>query len=102
MRPRFRRIAAQISSPLAITLALLCLAASKPKSHQVKRATAVADEENYSVAYQTSDLVQDARSGASSLEKKAEARRAAASTQKVLTALVVAEDGFLDRTVVVE
>jgi len=109
----FRRIAAQISSPLAITLALLCLAASKPKSHQVKRATAVADEENYSVAYQTSDLeaprtraaavlVQDARSGEIFFEKNADAPRAAASTQKLLTALVVAEDGFLDRTVVVE
>jgi len=113
MRPMFRRIAAQISSPLAITLALLCLAASKPKSHQVKRATAVADEENYSVAYQTSDLeaprtraaavlVQDARSGEIFFEKNADAPRAAASTQKLLTALVVAEDGFLDRTVVVE
>ena len=109
----FRRIAAQISSPLAITLALLCLAASKPKSHQVKRATAVADEENYSVAYQTSYLeaprtraaavlVQDARSGEIFFEKNADAPRAAASTQKLLTALVVAEDGFLDRTVVVE
>ena len=109
----FRRIAAQISSPLAITLALLCCAASKPKSHQVKRATAVADEENYSVAYQTSDLdaprtraaavlVQDARSGEIFFEKNADAPRAAASTQKLLTALVVAEDGFLDRTVVVE
>jgi len=109
----FRRIAAQISSPLAITLALLCLAASKPKSHQVKRASAVADEENYSVAYQTSDLeaprtraaavlVQDARSGEIFFEKNADAPRAAASTQKLLTALVVAEDGFLDRTVVVE
>jgi len=109
----FRRIAAQISSPLAITLALLCLAASKPKSHQVKRATAVADEENYSVAYQTSDLeaprtraaavlVQDARSGEIFFEKNADAPRAAASTQKLLTALIVAEDGFLDRTVVVE
>jgi len=108
-----RRIAAQISSPLAITLALLCCAASKPKSHQVKRATAVADEENYSVAYQTSDLeaprtraaavlVQDARSGEIFFEKNADAPRAAASTQKLLTALVVAEDGFLDRTVVVE
>jgi len=113
MRPMFRRIAAQISSPLAITLALLCLAASKPKSHQVKRATAVADEENYSVAYQTSDLeaprtraaavlVQDARSGEIFFEKNADAPRAAASTQKLLTALIVAEDGFLDRTVVVE
>jgi D-alanyl-D-alanine carboxypeptidase (penicillin-binding protein 5/6) len=112
-----RRTAAQISNPLAITLALLCLAASKPKSHQVKRATAVADEENYSVAYQTHDLgsdlnapqtraaavlVQDARTGEIFFEKNADAPRAAASTQKLLTALIVAEDGFLDHAVVVE
>jgi len=112
-----RRAAAQISYPLAIGLALLCLAATKPKTHQVKRATAVADEENYSVAYQTDDfgsglsaprtraaavLVQDARTGEILYEKNADAPRAAASTQKLLTALVVAEDGFLDRSVVVE
>jgi D-alanyl-D-alanine carboxypeptidase (penicillin-binding protein 5/6) len=112
-----RRAAAQISCPLAIGLALLCLAATKPKTHQVKRATAVADEENYSVAYQTDDLgsglsaprtraaavlVQDARTGEILYEKNADAPRAAASTQKLLTALIVAEDGFLDRSVVVE
>jgi D-alanyl-D-alanine carboxypeptidase (penicillin-binding protein 5/6) len=102
---------------LSIGLALLCLAATKPKTHPVKRATAVADEENYSVAYQTDDLgsglnvprtraaavlVQDARTGEILYEKNADAPRAAASTQKLLTALIVAEDGFLDRSVVVE
>ena len=112
-----RRAVALTSYPLAILLALFCLAATKPKTHQVKRATAVVDETNYSVAYQTNDfgaalnapktraaavLVQDARTGEVLYEKNADASRAAASTQKLLTALIVAEDGFLDHTVVVE
>ncbi len=112
-----RRAAAQINYPLTIALALSCLAATKPKTHQVRRATAVADEADFSVAYQTNDfgsnlnapktraaavLVQDARSGEILYEKNADAPRAVASTQKLLTALIVAEDGFLDHTVVVE
>jgi D-alanyl-D-alanine carboxypeptidase (penicillin-binding protein 5/6) len=47
-------------------------------------------------------MVIDARSGEIFYEKNADAPRAAASTQKLLTALIVAERGFLDRTVVVE
>ena len=47
-------------------------------------------------------LVQDARSGETLYEKNADMPRAAASTQKLLTALIVAEDGFLDHTVTVE
>jgi D-alanyl-D-alanine carboxypeptidase (penicillin-binding protein 5/6) len=112
-----RRAAAQISYPLTIALALSCLAASKPKTQPVRRATAVADETDFAVAYQTNDfgsnlsaprtraaavLVQDARTGEILYEKNADAPRAVASTQKLLTALIVAEDGFLDRTVVVE
>lgn len=112
-----RRAAPQISFRLALALALLCVAATKPKTYQVKRATAVADEADYSVAYQTNDfgshleapktraaavLVQDARSGEILYQKNADVRRAAASTQKLLTALIVAEDGFLDQRVVVE
>ena len=110
-----RRAAAQISYSLMLALVLPGLAAAKPKSHQVKRATAVSEEEDYSVAYQTNDLtelnvprtraaavlVQDARTGEILYEKNADARRAAASTQKLLTALIVAEDGFLDHKVVV-
>jgi D-alanyl-D-alanine carboxypeptidase (penicillin-binding protein 5/6) len=45
--------------------------------------------------------VQDARSGETLYEKNADMPRAAASTQKLLTALIVAEDGFLDQTVTV-
>ena len=41
-------------------------------------------------------MVIDARSGEIFYEKNADAPRAAASTQKLLTALIVAERGFLD------
>ena len=47
-------------------------------------------------------MVIDARSGEIFYEKNADAPRAAASTQKLLTALIVAERGFLDMGVVVE
>lgn len=47
-------------------------------------------------------MVIDARSGEIFYEKNADAPRAAASTQKLLTALIVAERGFLDRPVTVE
>jgi len=113
-----RRAAAQISYPLTIALALLCVAATKPMKQQVRRATAVADETELAVAYQTNAiapsfngapktraaavLVLDARSGDILYEKNADSPRAAASTQKLLTALIVAEDGFLDQRVRVE
>src|ERR1041385_393424 len=47
-------------------------------------------------------LVVDARTGEVLYEKNADQYRAAASTQKLLTALIVAEHGFLDQAVVVE
>ncbi len=46
-------------------------------------------------------IVVDARTGAVLYEKNADSQRAAASTQKLLTALVVAERGYLDRPVTV-
>ncbi len=46
-------------------------------------------------------IVIDARTGEVLYEKNADAPRAAASTQKLLTALIVAERGFLDRPVTV-
>ena len=46
-------------------------------------------------------MVIDARSGEIFYEKNADAQRAAASTQKLLTALIVAERGFLDSPVTV-
>ena len=47
-------------------------------------------------------MVIDAKTGEIFYEKNADAPRAAASTQKLLTALIVAERGFLDRSVTVE
>jgi len=47
-------------------------------------------------------IVVDAHSGQTLYEKNADQIRAAASTQKLLTALIVAEHGFLDRPVRVE
>src|SRR5690349_16341964 len=110
-----RRWFAQISYPLSIALALLCVAASKPKP-QVRRAIAVEDEPDFTAFEQSSDsyssvvpktraasvLVEDARSGEVFYEKNADATRAAASTQKLLTALVIAEDGYLDQPVTVQ
>lgn len=46
-------------------------------------------------------MVIDARSGEIFYEKNADAARPAASTQKLLTAMIVAERGFLDRPVTV-
>jgi D-alanyl-D-alanine carboxypeptidase (penicillin-binding protein 5/6) len=47
-------------------------------------------------------IVVDANSGKILYEKNADQTRVPASTQKLLTALVVAESGFLDRTVTVQ
>src|SRR5947207_14980308 len=47
-------------------------------------------------------MVIDAHSGEILYEKNADAPRAAASTQKLLTALIVAERGYLDRPVTVQ
>ena len=49
-----------------------------------------------------SAMVIDARSGEVLYEKNADARRAAASTQKLLTALIVAERGYLDQPITIE
>ncbi len=49
-----------------------------------------------------STIVVDARSGEILDEKNADQPRPAASTQKLLTALIVAEGGFLDREVTVQ
>lgn len=46
-------------------------------------------------------IVVDARSGEVLYEKNADAQRAAASTQKLLTSLIIAEGGFLDKMVTV-
>ncbi|HYJ04344.1 MAG TPA: D-alanyl-D-alanine carboxypeptidase family protein [Chthoniobacterales bacterium] len=105
-----------------IVLALTCVAA-KPKSKQqfkpvrpmeipdgiseVRKAEPVAPPPGSvsKIAPKTraaSVMVIDARSGEIFYEKNADASRPPASTQKLLTALIVAERGFLDRPVTVE
>lgn len=105
-----------------MVLALVCVAA-KPKSKQsfkpvrpmdvpdgiseVRKAEPVAPPPGSvsKIAPNTraaAVMVIDARTGEIFYEKNADAPRAAASTQKLLTALIVAERGFLDRTVTVE
>ena len=110
-----RRWSAQVTYPLTVALALSCVAASKPKT-EVRRATAVDDEPDFSSLDRTGEyfsgvapktraasvLVEDARTGEVLYEKNADAARQAASTQKLLTALIVAEDGYLDRPVTVQ
>jgi D-alanyl-D-alanine carboxypeptidase (penicillin-binding protein 5/6) len=105
-----------------IALALTCVAA-KPKSKQqfkpvrpmeipdgiseVRKAEPVAPPPGSvsKIAPKTraaAVMVIDARTGEIFYEKNADASRPAASTQKLLTALIVAERGFLDRTVTVQ
>ena len=111
-----RRTAVQISYPLTIALALFCVAASQPNTPQVRRAMPVTGDDEVAVAYQTREfnsdviprtraasvIVEDARSGEVLYEKNADAARAAASTQKLLTALIVSEEGSLDQQVTVK
>lgn len=124
-----RKFPANCTVPVTLLMALLCVAASKPKKHHhtVRRATAATEEEADDpkplstatpAAFPTpvpgqreengapktraaAVLVADVRSGQVLYEKNADARRAAASTQKLLTALIVAESGYLDRPVTV-
>ena len=112
-----RRAVAYFRLPGTIALALLCVTATQAKSPEVRRARAVSDDDLLA-AYETPDpfrenlavpqtraasvLVQDARTGEVLYEKNADAQRAAASTQKLLTALIIAEEGYLDRRVTVQ
>ena len=112
-----RRSVLQFRLPGTIALALFFVAAAQAKSPDVRRAKPVSDDE-LTVAYETHDfdreditvprtravsvLVADARTGEVLSEKNADATRAAASTQKLLTALIVAEEGYLDRRVTVQ
>jgi len=85
---------------------------SHPRAH---RARAKSNQEPDTIAAPTdftpdgipktsaaSVMVVDANSGRILYEKNADQVRQAASTQKLLTALIVAETGFLDRTVSVQ
>ncbi|MEP6699217.1 MAG: D-alanyl-D-alanine carboxypeptidase family protein [Verrucomicrobiota bacterium] len=105
----------------ALVLALFCVAA-KPKRQEFKtvRPTGVPDVPAFMQKAEPANgplapisktppntravavMVIDAHTGEIFYEKNADAPRAAASTQKLLTALIVAERGFLDRPVTVE
>jgi D-alanyl-D-alanine carboxypeptidase (penicillin-binding protein 5/6) len=95
-------------------LALPCVAATLPPQKSVHRKApdratlveeATATPTVSGVVPSTravSVIVVDARSGGILYEKNADQVRPAASTQKLLTALIVAENGFLDRRVTVQ
>jgi D-alanyl-D-alanine carboxypeptidase (penicillin-binding protein 5/6) len=105
-----------------IVLALVCVAAKPKSKHTFKTVRPMDIPDSISevrkaepitpppgsvskIAPQTraaAVMVIDARTGEIFYEKNADAPRAAASTQKLLTALIVAERGFLDRTVMVQ
>lgn len=76
-----------------------------PRAELVHEAPATPTPTSSGIAPSTravSVIVVDARSGGVLYEKNADQQRAAASTQKLLTALIVAETGFLDRQVTVQ
>ena len=104
----------------AIGLALPCVAA-KPKKYDFKpvRPGGIPDAPSFVPRAEPADIptgpvskiapttrakavmVIDARTGEIFHEKNADAARPAASTQKLLTAMIVAERGFLDREITV-
>jgi D-alanyl-D-alanine carboxypeptidase (penicillin-binding protein 5/6) len=105
----------------AILCALACVAAKPKQQFKTVRPTGIPDapaavpkgeptspqlpttfSKIAPITRAASVMVIDARSGEILYEKNADAPRAAASTQKLLTALIVAERGFLDKQVVVE
>jgi len=112
-----RHVVAYFRLSGTVALAILCVTATEAKSPEVRRARAVSDDD-LSAAFETRDLfreklavpktravsvlVEDARTGEVLYEKNADAQRAAASTQKLLTALIVAEEGYLDQHVAVQ
>ena len=81
-----------------------CDAASRaPRPRLFPRRSPAQHEENGAPKTRAAAvLVTDVRSGQILYEKNADAPRAAASTQKLLTALIVAEAGYLDQPVTVE
>ena len=107
--------------PVAITVAmgLLCLAATKPKSKSHAKPSADSDDVTVEIARPAQAvvergpggvpktraaavLVEDAKTGEVLYEKNADEHRAAASTQKLLTSLIIAERGYLDQPVTVQ
>jgi serine-type D-Ala-D-Ala carboxypeptidase (penicillin-binding protein 5/6) len=75
---------------------------AKEKSEPEESAPTAYTPEGIPKISAASVIVVDANSGKILYEKNADETRAAASTQKLLTALIVAESGFLDRPVTVQ
>lgn len=73
-----------------------------PRAELVSTPTPAPNSGEVPVTRATSVIVVDARSGEVLYEKNADRQRPAASTQKLLTALIVSESGFLDRQVTVQ
>ncbi len=112
-----RRVVVRFLLAGTLALTLLCATPAQAKRPEVRRAKPVSADD-LTVAYETHDLepedvaaprtravavlVEDARTGEVLYEKNADAQRAAASTQKLLTALIVAEEGYLDQRVTVQ
>ncbi len=97
-----------------LSTSVLAAPAKKKKTSSKKRPAAIemeavralpaTSEEKSGVVPKTAAaavIVIDARTGAILFEKNADAQRAAASTQKLLTALIIAERGYLDQMVTV-
>ena len=115
-----RRLRDRIALFCTILCALFCVAAKPKQDFKPVRPTGIPDlpafmskgnpppdvtatfSKTAPSTRAASVMVIDARSGEIFYEKNADAPRAAASTQKLLTALIVAERGFLDTPVVVE
>jgi D-alanyl-D-alanine carboxypeptidase (penicillin-binding protein 5/6) len=113
-----RRIANRCCLTTALALFGVALCAPQLAAHPVRRALPADDSDEPVVAYPTpaptgekvavpktraaAVLVTDVRSGQILYEKNADEPRAVASTQKLLTALIVAESGYLDQSVTVE
>jgi D-alanyl-D-alanine carboxypeptidase (penicillin-binding protein 5/6) len=76
--------------------------ATDEESDNVPQPPAVPTSGGIPATRAASVLVVDARSGNVLYEKNADQPRAAASTQKLLTALIIAEGGYLDKPVTVE
>jgi D-alanyl-D-alanine carboxypeptidase (penicillin-binding protein 5/6) len=100
-------------------LILLCVlmagalpASAKHHHHSAASASATPDEDDSAtprlgpdgapITHATSVIVLDARTGQVLYEKNADEHRPAASTQKLLTGLIVAESGNLDQPVTVD
>ena len=95
--------------PIVLSLAICSQADAKPRkktksvdSTSGTQSEAQTDRDGRPIVHAASVYLIDARSGQVLYQKNSGERRAPASTQKLLTALIIAEAGNLDQSVVVE